>query len=164
MRSSHLSKLQNLGTAQCARCVEYFYEDDIIATTTSKRYCYDCAIKVKLVTGKIKKDLKYDKLIPTVLNHIELIGKKLEINDEFYKLAILLVTTAIEKKGPVSKNTIGLACASIFLAHKIKKQFISKDSLPISKRTLEINVISLQKNLSLTNIHTLSEKICELKH
>ncbi len=164
MRSSHLSKLQKLGSAQCARCAKYFYEDDIIATTTSKRYCYDCAIKVKLVTGKIKKDLKNDKLIPTVLNHINLIGKKLEINDDFCRLAILLVTTAIEKKNYISKNSLGLACASIFLAHKIKKQFISNDLLPISKRTLKINTISLQKNLSLTDIHTLSEKICELKH
>ncbi len=164
MRSSHLSKLQNLGAAQCARCAEYFYEDDIVATTTSKRYCYDCAIKVKLVTGKIKKDLKYDKLIPTVSNHINLIGKKLEISDDICRLSILLVTIAIEEKGPVSKNTIGLACASIFLAHKIKKQFISNDSLPISKRTLEMNTISLQKNLSLADIHTLSEKILELKH
>lgn len=164
MRSSHLSKLQKLGTAQCARCVEYFYEYDIIATTTSKRYCYDCAIKVKLVTGEIKKDLKYDKVIPTVSNHIKLIGKKLEINDDFCRLAILLSTTAIEKENYVSKNTLGIACASIFLAHKIKKQFISNDSLPISKKTLEMNIISLQKNLSLTDIHTLSEKICELKH
>lgn len=164
MRISHLSKLQKLGSAQCARCDEYFYEDDIIATTTSKRYCYDCAIEVKLVTGKIKKDLKSDELIPMVLNHINLIGKKLEITDDFCRLAILLVTTAIEKKNYVSKNTLGLACASIFLAHKIKKQFISYDILPVSKKTLDQNTNSLQKNLSLTDIHTLSETICELKH
>lgn len=164
MRISHLSKLQKLGSAQCARCDEYFYEDDIIATTTSKRYCYDCAIKVKLVTGKIQKDLKSDKLIHMVLNHINLIGKKLGITDDFCRLAILLVTTAIEKKNYVSKNSLGLACASIFLAHKIKKQFISYDILPVSKKTLDENINSLQKNLSLIDIHTLSETICELKH
>ena len=164
MRSSHLSKLQKLGAAQCARCDEYFSEDDIVATTTSKRYCYDCAIETKLVTGKIKKDLKNDKLVPKVLKHISLIGKKLEINDDFCRLAALLVTTALERKNYVSKNTLGLACASIVLAHKIKKQFISDNLLPISKRTLEMNNSSLQKNLSFADIHKLSETICELKH
>ncbi len=53
--------------------------------------------------------------------HIETVGKKLDINKDICRLAMLLVYTAIENTNYVTKNKIGLACAAIFLACEIKK-------------------------------------------
>ncbi len=108
---------------------------------------------------KIESDLHNDEYIPKVLNQIDLIGKELEIDKDICRLAILLVTTAIKKTNYVSKNKIGLAYAAIFLAHKIKDQFISDKILPVSKETLQKNIYLLQKNLTAVDISTLSKTI-----
>ncbi len=154
----HLNRFQNNGIASCAKCLTDFKESDIIATSsTSKRYCYKCAIQINLVTGKVKRDLHNDEFISDVLQHIESIRKKLEINEDVYKLAMLLVTAAIKNIHYVSKNKIGLACAATFLVCKIKKQFILASTLPVSKKTLQQNTSLLQKNLTNIDIYTLSK-------
>jgi len=158
----HLNKLQKHNVANCFRCNQEFNEDDVVATSTSNRYCYECAIVINLVTGKLEKDLHNDKLIPDVIHNIESIGKKLEINENISRLAILLFKTAIKKTNYISKNKIGLACATIFLACKIKEQPINDEILPVPKKTLEKNMYLLQKNLTTTDIHTLSRAIYEL--
>ena len=161
----HLTKFQHTGIASCAKCFRNFKENDIVATSsTSKRYCYECAIQINLVTGKVKRDLRNDEFIPDVLCHIESIGKQLDINEDVCKLAVLLVTTAIKNTNYISKNRIGLASAAISLACKMKKQFILDNTLPISKRMLKINSSLLQKNLTNTDIYTLSKTIHELIH
>ncbi len=159
MSQWHLNKLEKKGIANCVRCSQNFNEDDVIATSTSKLYCYECATLINLVTGKIEKDLHNDKLIPDVLHQIDTIGEKLKINKDVSKIAILLVTTAIKKTNYISKNKIGLACAAIFLAHEIKKQFISDEILPVSKKTLQKNTYLLQKNLTAVDISTISSTI-----
>lgn len=159
MSKWHLNKLQKHDIASCAKCFQDFNENDVIATSTSKLYCYECATKINLVTGKIESDLHNDKYIPKVLHQIDLIGKELEINKGICRLAILLVTTAIKKTNYISKNKIGLACAAIFLAHKITDQFISYKILPVSKETLQKNTYLLQKNLTAVDISTLSKTI-----
>ena len=160
----HLRRLKNNGVAKCAKCFQSFNENDIIATSTSRRYCYKCAILINLVTGKITKDLDNDKFILDVLHQIESIGKKLEIDENISKLATLLVTTAIKNINYVSKNKLGLACAAIFLACDMKKQFILSSTLPVSQKTLQKNMGLLQKNLTSTDIYTLSKIIHEMKN
>lgn len=161
----HLNRFQNNGIASCAKCRRDFKENDIIATSsTSKRYCYECAIQINLVTGKVERDLHNDEFLSDVLHHIKSIGKKLGINEDIYRLAVLLVTAAIKNTNHVSKNKIGLACAVIFLVYKMKKQFILTSNLPVSKKTLQQNTSSLQKNLTGIDIYTLSKTIHELIH
>ncbi len=160
----HLRRLKNNGVAKCAKCFQNFNENDIIATSTSRRYCYKCAIQINLVTGKITKDLDNDEFISDVLHQIESIGRKLKINEHVSKLATSLVTTAIKNINYVSKNKLGLACAAIFFACDIKKQFILSSTLPVSQKTLQKNIGLLQKNLSSTDIYILSEIIHEMKN
>ena len=159
MTKWHLNRLKKIGFARCMKCQCNFKLDDVVATSTSKRYCYECAVKINLVTGKIIKDLSNDQFLLHVTNHIDTIGEKLEINIRMRKLAVLLVSTAIFNKHYVSKNEIGLACASIFLAYDIKNQFILDSTLPVSKKILQVNVSLLQKKLSDTDIFTLSKFI-----
>jgi len=160
-----LNRFQNNGIASCAKCLRDFKENDIIATSsTSKRYCYECAIQINLVTGKVKRDLHYDEFIQEVLHHIKCIGKKLDTNEDVCRLSVLLVTTAIKNTNYVSKNKVGLACAAIFLVCKIKKQFILTSTLPVSKKTLQHNTSLLQKNLSNIDIYTLSKTIHAMIH
>lgn len=155
----HLNKLVKHDAARCTKCLQPFNENDVIATSTSKRYCYECAIQINLVTGKIKNDLHIDKLVLDVLSHIDSIAKKLRVDVEICKLAVLLVNTAIENTNYVSKNEIGLACAAIFLAHEINKQSISEEIFPVSIKTLQKNTNLLKKSLTTTDICTLSQKI-----
>jgi len=158
----HLNKLQKHNVANCFRCNQEFNEDDVIATSTSNRYCYECAIVINLVTGKIDKDLHNDKLIPEVIHNIGSIAKKLEIHENISRLAVLLFNTAIKKTNYISKNKIGLACAAIFMAYKIKEQPFNDEILPVTKKTLQKNMYLLQKNLTTTDVHTLSKAIHEL--
>lgn len=161
-----MTRFQNKGIASCTKCFRNFKENDIVATsTTSKHYCYKCATQINLVTGKVKIDLHNDEFIPKILYHIKSIGKKLDIDKYVCKLATLLVTTAFDNTNYVSKNKIGLACAAIFLACKIKRQSISNIDLPVSKRTLQKNVGLLEKNMTdKKDIYTLSRNIYELMH
>jgi len=162
MTKWHLNRLKKIGFARCSKCQHDFNSDDIIATSTSKRYCYECAIQINLVTGKITKDLSNDKFLSDVTHDIDFIGKKLKISRHVRKLAILLVNTAIAKKHYVSKNKIGLACAAIYLACEIKNQFVLDSAFPVSTKILQMNTSSLQKKLTNADIFTLSKTIHEL--
>ena len=162
MTKWHLNRLKKIGFARCSKCQCDFNSDDVVATSTSKRYCYECAIQINLVTGKITKDLSNDKFLLDITNDIDSIGKKLEINKHVCKLAILLVNTAITKKHYVSKNKIGLACAAIYLACHIENQFILDSAFPVSTKILQMNTSSLQKKLANADIFTLSKTIHEL--
>ncbi len=159
MSQCKLSRLKKLGFARCTKCQHDFNLDDIVATSTSKRYCYECAIKINLVTGRIVKDLNNDEFLSQVTKQIDSIGRKLEINKQICKLSILLVSTAIYNKHYVSKNKIGLACAAIFLACNIENQFILGNTLPVSKKILQMNIDLLQKKLTTTDIFTSSKLI-----
>ena len=162
MTKWHLNRLKKTGFASCSKCQRNFNSDDIVATSTSKRYCYKCATRINLVTGKITKDLCNDKLLSDITNDIESIGEKLEINKHVRKLAILLVNSAITKKHYVSKNKMDLACAAIYLACHIENQFILDSAFPVSAKILQMNTSSLQKKLANTDIFTLSKTIHEL--
>ena len=160
----HLNRLKKNGVAKCTKCLQEFNENDVIATSTSRRYCYECAIQINLVTGIVKNDLNNGEFIPDVLEQIKLIIDQLQINKQISQLATLLVTTAIKNINYVSKNKIGLACAAIFLACNIKKQFILSSTLPVSQKTLQKNTSLLQKNLTSTDIYTLSKIIHGMKN
>jgi transcription initiation factor TFIIIB Brf1 subunit/transcription initiation factor TFIIB len=164
MTSWHLNRLKKNGIAKCAKCIQEFNENDVIATSTSRRYCYECAIQINLVSGKIARDLDNDEFISDVLREIKFIINQLEINKQISQLASSLVTTAIKNINYVSKNKIGLACAAIFLACNIQKQFILSSTLPVSQKTLQKNTSLLQKNLTSTDIYTLSKTIHEMKN
>ena len=43
--------LQNKGIGSCVKCFKNFKEDDIVVTSTTQHYCYNCAIKINLATG-----------------------------------------------------------------------------------------------------------------
>lgn len=159
MSQCKLNRLKKIGYDRCTKCQHDFNLDDIIATSTSKRYCYECAVKINLVTGKILKDLSNDKFLSSVTNHIDSIGEKLGIGKQIRKLAILLVSTAIFNKHYVSKNKIGLACAAIFLACEIENKLILDEGFPVSKKILQMNTCLLQKKLTDTDIFTLSKLI-----
>lgn len=155
-----LSRLKKIGSARCTKCQCDFNLDDIVATSTSKRYCYECAVKINLVTGKIIKDLGNDEFLLDVTDYVDSIGRKLEVGTPILKLAALLVSTAICNKHYVSKNKIGLACAAIFLACQIENQPILDDgAFPVSKKMLQMNSDLLQKNLINTDVFTLSKFI-----
>lgn len=157
MTKWHLNRLKKSGFANCSKCQCNFNSDDVVATSTSKRYCYECATQINLVTGKIMKDLCNDKFLADITNDIDSIGEKLEIPNPLCKLAILLVNTAITNKNYVSKNRIGLACASIYLACQIKNQFIRESDFPVSTKILQMNTSLLQNKLTTTDIYTLSK-------
>ena len=157
-----MTKFQNKKTASCTKCFCNFKENDVIATsTTTKRYCYRCATSINLVTGNLKIDLYNDVFVSDVTHNLESIRKNLKINNAVFDIAKLLVLTSIEKVNHISKNSMGVACAAIFLSCKIEKQHIEPNSLPVSKKTLEKNTSLLQKALISTDIATLSEKIHE---
>ncbi|MDH3360981.1 MAG: cyclin domain-containing protein [Nitrosopumilus sp.] len=166
LTKGNLTKFQNQGMANCAKCLCNFKENDVIATsTTTKRYCYKCATQINLVTGKLQIDLHNYEFIPNVLNDIESIGTKLNINQHVCKLAKILVITTFENTNYIPKNKLGVACASIFLACKIKRCFLSDIDLPVSKKTLQKNVNLLQKNMAEKNdIYALSRDLYELRH
>ena len=159
MSQCKLNRLKKIGIARCVKCQKNFDLDDIVATSTSKRYCYECAVKINLVTGKIIKDLSNDEFLIQVTTHIDSIGKNLKINRQIRKLAILLIRTAIFNKHYVSKNKIGLACAAIFLACSIENQYVLESAFPVSQKILQMNASLLQKKLTDADIFTLSKFI-----
>jgi len=162
MTKWHLNRLKKSGFANCSKCRCDFNSDDVIATSTSKRYCYSCATKINLVTGKIMKDLSNDEFLADVRNEINSMGQKLQIPKQFCKLAILLVNTAIENNNYVSKNKLGLACAALNLACKINNQFIRESTFPVSIKILQMNTSLLQNKLTSTDIYTISKNIHEV--
>jgi hypothetical protein len=164
LTKGHMIMFQNKGRGGCVKCFKEFEENDIIATSTSQHYCYDCAIKINLVTGKIIKDLCIDKFIPEVLHHIKSLTKKLSISKEIGEYAKILINTVFDKTHYVSKNKLGLACAAISLSYQIKNQDSSLDNrLPVSHFVLQKNLQLLQKNLKLIDIYSLSQRIQEMK-
>ena len=91
-----MNRLQNLGENSCVKCNILFKEEDVIATSTSKRYCYKCAVKINLVSGNITKDLHNDKFIPNILNEIKKLSKKYFIDKEVSSLALFLIKTVMK--------------------------------------------------------------------
>lgn len=161
LTKSHLIRFQNKGIGKCRKCSKNFKENNIIATSTSKHYCYECAIKINLVTGEINKDLHNNNFISEVLNHIKLLVKQYFISKNIKKLALIIIKTAFNSVHYVSKNKLGLACAAIVIATKIEKQvkIELENDWPITKKTLQKNIRLLQKSLVNTRIHTISEII-----
>lgn len=154
-----------MGIAHCVKCNLEFQENDVVATSTSQHYCYECAKKINLVTGQIQKDLHNDKFIPEILNHIKSIAVKLSVPLEIGEYAKVLIKTVFEKTHYVSKNQFGLACAAISLAFHIKqKSDLINNKLPISDPVLQRNIRSLLKNLESVDLHALAHNTQELKN
>ena len=160
----HLNRLQNLEVNKCVKCNVVFEEDDVIATSTSKRYCYDCAVKINLVSGNLKKDLHNDKFIPSVLKEIKKLSKKYSIEEEISSLALFLIKTVFENSNYVTKNQLGLSCAAISMADKLLKENNSSlKNLPVTQKVLEKNMSQLQKNLNGASLTLISQNICGVK-
>jgi len=158
LTKGHLRRFQNKGIERCVKCFKNFKENDIVATSTSQHYCYNCAIKINLVTGQLEKDLCNDKLIPEVLHHIKSLTKKFSIPAKIGKYAEILINVAFKNAHYVSKNKLGLACAAISLASQIKQRDSALDNLlPISYLVLQKNLHLLQKNLNSIDIYSLSQ-------
>ena len=156
--------LQNKEIGSCVKCFKNFKEDDIVVTSTTQHYCYNCAIKINLATGQLKKDLCNDKFIPQVLHHIKSLTKQFSIPTKIGKYAEILINTAFKNANYVSKNKLGLTCAAISLANQIKQQDSTLDGhLPISNSVLQRNLHLLQKNLNSNDIYSLSQ-IYEMKN
>ncbi len=162
---SHMNRLQNLGENNCMRCNTLFEEDDIIATSTSNRYCYECAIKIKLVSGNIRKDLRNDKFVPDVLNEIKKFSSKYLVDKKISSLALFLIKTVFENTNYVTKNRQGLACAALFLANQMLKENDEslKNILPVSPKVLEKNLLQLLKNLNSVDVVSISQGIRKIK-
>jgi len=160
-----MTMLQNKGMGSCVKCFKNFKENDIVATSTTQHYCYDCAVKINLVTGQLNKDLFNDEFILEVLHHIKSLTKKFSISPKIGKNAEILIIAAFKNAHYVSKNKLGLACAAISLAHQIKQQDSALDGhLPIPNSVLQRNLHLLQKNLNAIDIYSLSQRIHELKN
>ena len=148
LNRSHLNRIQNLGLNKCVRCNVAFAEKDVIATSTSNRYCYDCAVKINLVSGNARKDLRNDEFLRNAINQIKKLTKKYSINNETSSFAIFLLKTAFEKNNHVTKNQLGLSCAALSLASKLLgKVDFWINCLPISPNVLGKNISQLQKGL-----------------
>lgn len=159
MSQCKINRLKKTGFVRCAKCQHNFNLDDVVTTPTSKRYCYECAVKMNPVTGKIVNDVSNDEFLLHITNYIDSIGKKLKINMQIRKLAILLVSVVIFNKQYVSKNKSGIACDAISLVCSIENPFILDGYLPSSKKILQMNTNSLHKKLTDTDIFTLSKFI-----
>ena len=162
---SHMNRLQNLGENNCTRCNTLFEENDIIATSTSNRYCYECAVKINLVSGNIRKDLRNDKFVPDVLKEIKKLSRKGHIAKKTSSLALFFIKTVFENTNYVTKNQQGLACAALFLANQISKENDEslENILPVSSKVLEKNLLQLLKNLNGVNIVSISQGIHTIK-
>lgn len=161
MSKGHLKRIQNRGQGFCVRCFSNFKENDIIATSTSQRYCYSCATKINLVTGDISRDLNNKEFISEILEEISQITKLIYASDQITRLAELMVHAAFENAHHVSRNKTGIASAAIYLAHEIefeKTPNIEK-LLPVSKKMLERNRGLLQKSLKQINPYMIAETI-----
>jgi len=165
LNRGHLNRLENLGEDECVKCNILFEEDDIISTSTSKRYCYECAVKINLVSGNLKKDLRNDKFVPNVLNEIKRLTKKYSIEKEISSLALFLIKTVFENTNYVTKNQLGLSCAAISLAGKLLKENdnLLMNSFPVTQKVLEKNISQLQKNLNNVSIISISQSIHDVK-
>ena len=150
-----------MGLDKCQRCNIEFEEDDVIATSTSNRYCYGCAVRVNLVSGNIQKDLCNDKFVSGVLNEIRRLAKKYSIVEEVSSFALFLVKTAFENNNHVTKNRLGLSCAAISLAANQlgKDDSFWNGSLPVSLNVLERNISELQKRSIQTRVILSSQNI-----
>ena len=161
MSKGHLKRIQNRGEGFCARCSSEFKEKDIIATSTSQRYCYKCATKINLVTGNINKDLNNEEFILHILDEIAKITNSIYLSDHTANLANLIIKTAFENVYHISRNKIGIASAAIYLAHKIEPEENSdiEELLPISKKMLEMNLDLLQKSMKHVNPYMMAKTI-----
>ena len=100
---------QNMGIGSCVKCLKKFKENDIVATSTTQHYCYNCATKINLVTGQINKDLFNDEFIPEVLYHIKSLTTEFSIPEKICKYAEILIIAAFENSDNLSKNKLGVA-------------------------------------------------------
>lgn len=156
---------QNRGIGSCVKCYKKFQENDIIATSTTQHYCYECASKINLVTGKIKKDLCIDQFVKQISFEIKSISKKLNLPNKICQFSQDLISHAFENSFYVSKNKLGLACAAISLANKIQSKNYSVDSLlPISHKVLAKNLYLLHKSLEDINIPIEFRRVQEIKN
>jgi len=112
-----LLQLKKKGNDQCNKCEKTFYENDVIASTSAKKhYCYECALKINLVTGNVEEDLCFDAIISETIKNITSLSSKSGIGKNIQKLALLIIKEAYHNQNSLSKNPVGLAAGAIYLA------------------------------------------------
>lgn len=165
MSKGHLKRIQNKGEGFCVRCTNNFKEHDIVATSTSQRYCYGCATKINLVTGNINKDLNKKDFILEIQEEITHITRSIYVSDRITHVARLMIQLAFKNVHYVSRNKTGIASAAIFLAHEITFKGNSRieEVLPVSKKILERNLGLLQKSIRQIDLYSMSETIQRVK-
>ena len=138
-----LHQLRKKGNDQCDKCEKTFYENGIVASTSAKKhYCYECAVKINLVTGNVEEDLCFDAIISETIKNIAFLSSKARIGKNIQKLALLVLKEAYYNQNSLSKNPVGLASGAIYLAclllHHDKIDEII-DAFPISDRVVKKN-------------------------
>ena len=138
-----LFQLRKKGNDQCDKCEKTFYENDVVAATSAKKhYCYECAIKINLVTGNVNEDLCFDAIISETIKNITSLSSKSGIGKNIQKLALLIIKEAYHNQNSLSKNPVGLAAGAIYLAcmlHRYDKIDEVIDAFSISKRVVMKN-------------------------
>ncbi|MGH9999391.1 MAG: hypothetical protein ACRD90_05985 [Nitrosopumilaceae archaeon] len=138
-----LLQLRKKGNDQCDKCKKTFYENDIVAVTSAKKhYCYECAVKINLVTGNVEEDLCFDAIISETIKNIAFLSSKARIGINIQNLALLILKEAYHNQNSLSKNPIGLAAGAIYLAcilHRHDRIDEIIDTFPISGRVVKKN-------------------------
>ena len=130
------------------RCHVCFEENSVVVTSAcNHRYCYRCVAQINLVSGNIHKDLQLDTLFGESINHIKKLSKKNHLNKTVEPLAIKIITELFKRTLTPSKNTLGLACAVIYLAVALlQKEILDRVvvQLPVSDRVIQRNFSALR--------------------
>ena len=158
MNTSNYHKLRNLGVTKCYRCKRDLEESDIIATSAgNKRYCYNCAAKINLVSGNLNKDLKLDLSLDETIYKIKEISKVIHLETSIELLAVQIIEESYRLSLIPSKNLDGLACAAIYLSTRIQR----KDLLDKITTNLPVELRIIQKNFWTLRYLLINSKILE---
>ena len=167
LRNSHLIRYRNEGKHKCERCNVDFIENDIVASTTKRKlYCYDCATKIKLVTGNLDEDLNYDALLPNSIDFAIHILKKINADEKIQRLTLEIIHTLYRERKPYTKNISSLAAGAVFLVCKLQKFSNTELVCEISgleAQTLKRASSMILKSLSDSSIFSMSESILSVK-
>ena len=146
---------ENLSTIKrkefcCARCSKEFELDDIIATSTRKRYCYRCATGINLVSGNLEKDFQTLQLKSKTINTVKNIVKKNNIEKQIELDAIGIIKEYFTHQTVPTKNSEGMASAAILIAcdHTEQDDTAKPEMhMPVSEHVLQKHKSAIQSIL-----------------
>lgn len=145
----NLAKFQNLGIAQCARCSTKFEELDVIASSASgRKYCYNCAIRINLVSGVLNQDLNIDEKISQARKCVMMISQSIYLDIKSLNTALELIDRAYKKQTIPTNNEMGLAAAAVHIAYEINHNKKIQQKLPVTKQSLHKNESKLRSILT----------------